>query len=437
MCQEAFLEVLGTQVNSKELLAANLQVPTGLNQGQQQELENFHNLLGEGLGALPQLKEHFETIFAGGKIKISFTTDPGDARIVGDTIVLPLVAKNGQPRAAKDIVDALIFESCNADPEVQEKNAELDEEFSSKRNMTLEEYGIKKAGIEAKRTVLKAAKFAKKLQDGGIEIAEQGNRNIQAILDLDPHFFDENATPDEAQLLTLMAGTPHQHGVTDPTDPQQLNSGDMYHYEKVVALGNVTMTGIIIAAITNKTSDIQDWVRNSGELAQGDRKKLPMIFTLIVEALDSCRLGNFAGLKFSPAMVAVAKANAPNLTIPPCPVQPVTDPSKAKPRELEVLLNGQLRILQELTNLNLGAGFSPAKKNERVAHAKIDQMRKPVQTAVGLVEQLAKKDDEKNRTLVVNAMKAIADPKKNLGDAIAQIVDPTVKDKCQKLFDQL
>lgn len=296
-------------------------------------IEEFFGRLSDALTAVPEIQEHFEKVFKSKGCKIKFDPNSTDAYFSDKTIVLPTKMRNGENRDADDLIDALIFESCNAD--VKEDYEELDKRFTAKRDLTLGEYGVLKAGIEATKVTLRAARMSFAMQKRGLSIAQQGQANLSAIQEIDGRFFESGpSAPSEAAkreklLLQKMLGSKHNKHL-DPSlrpedlkNPQCLKSGEVYHYEKTKSLGIVTMVGLLLkplSAVLSDRSTVQDWIRTCATEGVNNRDSLPMVFCLVLDALKK-KFPNIdlKGLEFSSDMRKVAEANGTGVTLPPLP----------------------------------------------------------------------------------------------------------------------
>lgn len=223
----------------------------------------------------PALAKHFGDILGAPKsatvvfsatAKDAFYSKTGDRDkgIPDNVIILP-----SQGKTPLDLLDGLIFETCNA--EIQQDYDDLNKDLfarirapsEDKPPLTLLDYGKQKAQIESK-AVLKDAQLLFAASDSGVEIAYQGQRNLLAMLKVckeqgggtlekfdetldDPDAlakvlaenkeelgkFLKDADEDEEirkAILGAMASSPHNRN-SGPGDKNSLNSDDLYAYE--------------------------------------------------------------------------------------------------------------------------------------------------------------------------------------------------------------
>lgn len=236
----------------------------------------------------PVIFNHFNEIFSPDRqppINIIFDSTTHTAFYNNETksIVLPTTG------APHDLLDALIFESCNA--EVSHEFTKLAGAFykswpstSTMKTkpgqtqvlpMPLPEYGRQMVAIESK-SVFKHAQLAFALNQSGFALTEQANRNLISVLhiylrahndlvdstilkksyaeqaryiknnvdNLEKCFEERNKQQTFNRLVVSTANSPHNRNA-DPSDRLHLNSADLYAYEKLESFN----PGAISAAI--------------------------------------------------------------------------------------------------------------------------------------------------------------------------------------------
>ena len=313
-------------------------VAEGMDKLERKTQEEFVRQLQGALQVGP-VQEHLSTLLGGKDFKIKFDPDATEAYLQDSTIILPTAdGKGGKPRSPADLLDALIFESCNVD--MAEHRKKLDFEFD-KSGDDLTKYGKDKAGLEASLTVLRSSKMVYQMTLQDCEIAQQGGDNIKAIRELDPTYFeevvgkgaiDENGeqvdhSEREARLVKLLQAkvseTKHQKALDpenkeDVRNPQWLKSGELYHYEKVKSLGAVAMARLILSAVSkagstfgwNNKELFQGWLHTHAALYIKNRDLQPLLFCKLLEAAkQGVPDADFSGLAFNSDMLRCALAN--------------------------------------------------------------------------------------------------------------------------------
>lgn len=236
----------------------------------------------------PQVAAHLNRILTAGGTSIRFSPNATDAYytplsmaehgVPKNTIILP---KNG--KAPVDLIDAMIFESCNAEiqPAYDALNRRM---FDSLDRAPVQSraYGREKAGIEAGAT-LKDAQLLCEMRDKDVEVAEQGNRNLLAMLMIcrelsggEPIDFATIAADGQALEETLhanhgelrlfleemntdeekrraffehMATSPHNRNAENDWDVGRLPSEDRYAYELIQTLTPKQTTSVVMGQI--------------------------------------------------------------------------------------------------------------------------------------------------------------------------------------------
>ncbi len=261
--------------------------------------EELNAKLLDAVKKCPALAEHFGAILGAPKsATVVFSTTAKDAfysktgdrdkGIPDNVIILPSTGKT-----PLDLLDGLIFETCNA--EIQQSYDDLNKDLfarirtptEEKPPLTLLDYGKQKAEIESK-AVLKDAQLLFAASDGGVEIAYQGQRNLLAMLkvckergggtlaDFDATLEDpvalakalednkeelgkflKDANDDEdirKDILSAMASSPHNRN-SGEGDKNSLNSDDLYAYELLETMTAPQIVTMIIFEI-NKISKL-------------------------------------------------------------------------------------------------------------------------------------------------------------------------------------
>lgn len=243
------------------------------------EAGKFNDLMLDAVSKCPELATHVGktldpnleqsvTVRFSETAKDCFWSKTGDKNsnppVPDRNITLP-----SKGRTPDDLIDGLIFETCNAEiqPDYDALNsdlfARLRKPTQEKPPLTLCDYGMAKAKIESK-AVLKDAQLLQKAQESGIELAYQSNRNLLAMLrtckemsggtvenydtlledkkgiviylsenekELSKFLSDANTDKEIRDgILNAMASSPHNRNAS-PTDKNSLNSNDLYAYE--------------------------------------------------------------------------------------------------------------------------------------------------------------------------------------------------------------
>ena len=270
--------------------------------------------LADVLEKCPAVADHFSNILTGpGATVLRFSDTASDA----------FYSKKGDPSAgvpdncitlakgkpASDMLDALIFESCNA--EFQKDYDALNKDLTkplqnnaAEPALGAQEYGRMKLAIEAK-TILKDAQLKFAMQTDGASPAYQGQRNMFAMLESamklkGTPIADAKAIMDDPErlaayvktnekvlgeflraadtdpevfsaMLDTMAATPHKAN-TAPGDTQGLKTAELYAYEMLEKTSAQLIANMIIKDIAKavdiggiKAADLRkcilDWLR--------------------------------------------------------------------------------------------------------------------------------------------------------------------------------
>lgn len=268
-------------------------------QGGFPEAEAFAAMLGEALRDCPVLAEHLGrilgdpaknvSIFFSDKAKDALFSKEGGGDAPPNVIVLPK-----QGKSIVDLLDGLVFESCNA--EIQDLFDTLDNDRNVSlrgtgvRNadppsdpMPLQDYGRRKADVEA-GTTIKHVQLVYAAAKAGVPMAYQGKRNTLAMLQtmlemgdgglqnyqevleseellddvLREHdlalgeflgSLDSNPQARQA-VLDKMASTPHNRNATEPGDSGQLCTSALYAFEATeVTLRAPQITGMVLSEL--------------------------------------------------------------------------------------------------------------------------------------------------------------------------------------------
>jgi hypothetical protein len=261
--------------------------------------KELDGLLLEAVENCPSLARHLGNTLGGAKrativfsdtAKDAFYSKTGDRDkgVPDNVIILP---KNG--KTPLDLLDGLIFESCNA--EIQSDYDDLTKDLFArirtptpeKPTLSLLEYGKQKAEIESK-AVLKDAQLKFALRDSGVEISYQGQRNLLAMLRVcketkggtlegfdaildDPVALAKHLAENEDELgeflkaadsdeeikkaiLSAMATSPHNRN-SAKDDKNSLNSDDLYAYELLETLTVPMIVNMVVLEI-NKVAKL-------------------------------------------------------------------------------------------------------------------------------------------------------------------------------------
>lgn len=279
----------------------------------------------------PMIFDHFSQILSPDRqplINIVFDSKKASAFYDTDkkSIILPTI---GTPT---DLLDALMFESCNA--EFSNEYKTLRDAFYkswpststakiSHPPMPLEEFGRQMVTIESK-SVFKHAQLAYALSQSGFELTEQANRNLISVLNIylqargqsvDDTILQKSWTKQSEylarhrddlyacfekrrggqklfnQLVLATVNSPHNRNA-DPSSRMYLNSADLYAYEKLDTFNPGAVAAAMIIElgkwITLDPVEIQDLQKNIAQWIRVYDKMTPpgMRVGMIIDIID-------------------------------------------------------------------------------------------------------------------------------------------------------
>ena len=318
--------------------------------------------MSNALDKCPALEKHMGEIFGvkgaptlvfSDTAKDAFYNKTGDRQkgIPDNIIVLP----KGKP--APDLMDGLIFETCNA--EIQKEYDTLNKDLTARLQnnstqpaLTAADYGNQKATIEAK-AVLKDTQLKFAMLSDGVPPAYQGQRNLLAMLQTcrsmkgatledaeaiieDPvrlakcleenkaelgEFLKQADTDPESRnaILAAMTASPHNRNA-GPTDKNSLSTADLYAYEMLENTSSQLLANMVLkevmplipkgkveVAVLRKF--VVDWI-NAYDFPSGekiDRSARNKVFeTIIAEFKRFVPAATFESFAATEAMQAMA-----------------------------------------------------------------------------------------------------------------------------------
>jgi hypothetical protein len=172
-------------------------------------------------------------------------------------IILPTLKGMGKADTSA-IRDGLLFESFNAKANVTEFK-KVEEEFGKPSSvMTPKEFGRRKAEAEMKETTVAYGRALGKMESEGIELSEQGQKDLLEFKKKYPAIFEEGG--DIKDDLATMVKTRHNKNFNpeeregDRKDERWLTSGDIYFYLKTRDCGKKDLRGKIVQALKAETN---------------------------------------------------------------------------------------------------------------------------------------------------------------------------------------